>query len=255
MVQWRGLLIITHGCWMSADIRKDLCNQTSDLIWSDGFWFLRFSLVWFAPSDIDPTLQTAAFPLCEWQGIMGEGLLHACKANSASLRVKSKPSIWCHGRSQRRPRGLLMSHIRSYGSWEERPLSHVSLFVFVLWRGVFDGVGAGVRRCGGHWHDLWLHFRNSSPTNPQIRKLPAGLQFILFPVMSHSFTGIKTRNKRWKNPKCLLLPTQTAGEWLSSREEGCCVKPLDRRQCFFLLTADLTHCFPALLQHCEISPG
>lgn len=197
-------------------------------------------------------MQTAGFPLCEWQDTMEEGLLHACKANSASLRVKSKPSIWCHGRNQRRPQGLLMSHIRSYGSWEERPLSHVSLFVFVLWWGVFGGRGRG------GWHDLWVHFRNSSPKKPTNYKFGSFLNDLsssFFPVMSHSFTGIKTRNKRWKNPKCLLLPTQTAREWLSSREEGCCVKPLDQRQCFFLLTADLTHCFPVLLQHCEISPG
>lgn len=148
---------------MSADIRTYLCNQTLCLIWSDRFGFK----VWFGFSLLRYWLyvQTAAFPLCEWQGTMEEGLFRACKANSASLRVKSKPSIRCHGWNQRRPLGLLMSHIRSYVSWEEREVAFTC--VTLCFRFAVGSVGGGRRR-GRGWHDLWVHFRNSSPTNPQI---------------------------------------------------------------------------------------
>lgn len=200
------------------------------------------------PSDIDPICRRLVFlsvsdktpwrkdcfmlvkqtqPLYEWNpnrlfGVMAE--------ISADLRV-----YWCH-----------ISGVMGLG---RRGRSHMCHSLFSFCGGECLG-GAGMT-----FEFILETPAQKKPTNYKLGSFLKDLSSSFFPVMSHSFTGIKTRNKRWKNPKCLLLPTQTAREWLSSREEGCCVKPLDQRQCFFLLTADLTHCFPVLLQHCEISPG
>lgn len=124
--------------------------------------------------------------------------------------------------------------------------------VSLCFRSAVGSVGGGKGRFGG-WHDLWVETQARQAHTLQIRRLPKQLKFRILSSPISFFYRNENKKDEVEKSKVFAAAHADGRRMAECHEEGCCVKPLDGRQCFFLLTADLTHCCAALSQHCEIS--
>lgn len=76
-----------------------------------------------------------------------------------------------------------------------------------------------------------------------------------FHICRFSFPFLSETEDGFQSKLSTLCTPLLACKHSRRTKEGCCVRALEEGQCFFLFTADLTHCVhPPQLWDCEISP-